>query len=47
MRENDIRTLPDGSHFYFKGFKWIALDNNVDGGVLFSPTSVLHRTQKD
>lgn len=34
MRENDIRTLPDGSHFYFKGFKWIALDNNVDGGVL-------------
>lgn len=34
MRKNDIRTLPDGSHFYFKGFKWIALDNNVDGGVL-------------
>lgn len=34
MREDDIRTLPDGSHFNFKGFKWIALDNNVDGGVL-------------
>lgn len=34
MRENDIRTLPDGSHFNFKGFQWIALDNNVDGGVL-------------
>ncbi len=34
MREDDIRTLPDRSHFNFKGFAWIALDNNVDGGVL-------------
>ena len=34
MREDDIRTLPSGSHFNFKGFEWIALDNNVDGGVL-------------
>lgn len=34
MRENDIRTLPDGSHFNFKGFEWIVLDNNVEGGVL-------------
>lgn len=34
MREDDIRTLPDGSHFNFKGFEWITLDNNVDGGVL-------------
>lgn len=34
MREDDIRTLSDGSHFNFKGFEWIALDNNVDGGVL-------------
>ena len=34
MREHDIRTLPDRSHFNFKGFEWIALDNNVDGGVL-------------
>lgn len=34
MRENDIRTLPDRSHFNFKGFEWITLDNNVDGGVL-------------
>lgn len=34
MRENDIRTVPDESHFNFKGFEWIALDNNVDGGVL-------------
>ena len=34
MRENDIRTLPDGSHFNFKGFEWIVLDNNVEGGVM-------------
>lgn len=34
MRENDIRTLPDGSHFYFKGFEWIVSDNNVEGGVM-------------
>lgn len=34
MREDDIRMLPAGSHFNFKGFEWIALDNNVDGGVL-------------
>ena len=34
MRENDIKTVPDESHFNFKGFEWIALDNNVDGGVL-------------
>lgn len=33
MREDDIRTLSDGSHFNFKGFEWIVLDNNVDGGV--------------
>lgn len=34
MRENDIRTLPNGSYFNFKGFEWIVLDNNVEGGVL-------------
>lgn len=34
MRENDIRTLPGGSHFNFKGFQWVVLDNDVDGGVL-------------
>ena len=34
MREDDIRMLPAGSHFNFKGFEWITLDNNVDGGVL-------------
>lgn len=39
MRENDIRTVPDESHFNFKGFEWIALDNNVDGGVLAVMTS--------
>lgn len=39
MREDDIRMLPAGSHFNFKGFEWIALDNNVDGGVLAVMTS--------
>lgn len=34
MREDDIRMLPAGSHFNFKGFEWIALDDNVEGGVL-------------
>ena len=34
MRENDIRMLPAGSHFNFKGFEWIVLDKDVDGGVL-------------
>lgn len=42
MRENDIRTLPDGSHFNFKGFEWIALDNDIDGGVLAIMTSAWH-----
>lgn len=31
--ENIILLLP-GTHFNFKGFEWIAIDNNVDGGVL-------------
>lgn len=39
MREDDVRMLPAGSHFNFKGFEWIALDNNVDGGVLAVMTS--------
>ena len=45
MRENDIRTLPDGSHFNFKGFEWIALDNNVDGGVLAIMASAWNRAK--
>lgn len=32
--ENNITTLIPGTHFNFKGFEWIVLDNNVDGGVL-------------
>ena len=32
--ENNITTLIPGAHFNFKGFEWIVLDNNVDGGVL-------------
>lgn len=26
--------LKPGAHFNFKGFEWVVLDNNVDGGVL-------------
>ena len=32
--ENNITTLIPGTHFNFKNFEWIVLDNNVDGGVL-------------
>lgn len=32
--ENSITTLIPGTHFNFKNFEWIVLDNNVDGGVL-------------
>ena len=39
MREDDIRMLSAGSHFNFKGFEWIALDNDVDGGVLATMAS--------
>lgn len=30
----DIRTLSPGDCFFFKGYDWIVLDNNVDGGVM-------------
>lgn len=33
MNEN-ISVLSAGERFIFKGFEWITLDNNVDGGVL-------------
>lgn len=33
MNEN-IGVLSAGERFIFKGFEWITLDNNVDGGVL-------------
>lgn len=39
MKEENIGTLSAGEHFGFKGFEWIVLDNNVDGGVLAVMTS--------
>lgn len=32
--EEDKVVLTPGAHFTFKGYEWIVLDNNVDGGVL-------------
>lgn len=34
MKEENICVLSAGERFGFKGFEWIVLDNNVDGGVL-------------
>ena len=34
MKEENIGVLSAGERFGFKGFEWIILDNNVDGGVL-------------
>lgn len=34
MKEENISILSPGERFEFKGFDWIVLDNNVDGGVL-------------
>lgn len=34
MKEENIGVLSAGERFGFKGFEWIVLDNNVDGGVL-------------
>lgn len=34
MSNENIMVLAPGTHFNFKGFEWIVLDNNVDGGVL-------------
>ena len=34
MSNENITALMPGTHFNFKGFEWIVLDNNVDGGVL-------------
>lgn len=34
MNEENIIALSAGERFDFKGFEWIVLDNNVDGGVL-------------
>lgn len=32
--KKEITELSAGAHFNFKGYEWIILDNNVDGGVL-------------
>ena len=34
MKEENIGVLSAGERFGFKGFEWIVLGNNVDGGVL-------------
>lgn len=34
MKQENISILSPGERFEFKGFEWIVLDNNVDGGVL-------------
>ena len=34
MKKENIDVLSAGERFDFKGFEWIVLDNNVDGGVL-------------
>lgn len=34
MNNENITVLAPGTHFNFKGFEWIVLDNNADGGVL-------------
>ena len=34
MKQENISILSPGERFDFKGFEWIVLDNNVDGGVL-------------
>ena len=39
----DIRTLSPGDCFFFKGFDWIVLDNNVDGGVMAIMAYALNR----
>lgn len=39
MTKENISILSPGECFEFKGFEWIVLDNNVDGGVLAIMTS--------
>lgn len=34
MNNENITLLSPNTHFTFKGFEWIILDNNVNGGVL-------------
>lgn len=39
MNNENITALTPGTCFHFKGFEWIVLNNNVDGGVLGIMTS--------
>ena len=39
MSNENITALMPGTHFNFKAFEWIVLNNNVDGGVLGIMTS--------
>lgn len=39
MSNENITALIPGTNFNFKGFEWIVLNNNVDGGVLGIMTS--------
>lgn len=39
MKKENIDVVSAGERFDFKGFEWIVLDNNVDGGVLAVMTS--------
>lgn len=39
MKKENISILSAGERFDFKGFEWIVLDNNVDGGILAIMTS--------
>ncbi len=40
MNNENITALTPGTCFHFKGFEWVALDSNVDGGVLAIMASV-------
>ena len=45
MKEENIGVLSAGERFGFKGFEWIVLDNNVDGGVLAIMASAWNKFQ--
>lgn len=45
MTKENISILNPGERFGFKGFEWIVLDNNVDGGVLAIMTSTWNNEQ--
>lgn len=47
MKEENIGVLSAGERFGFKGFEWIVLDNNVDGGVLAIMASAWNNEEYD